>query len=132
MSSGQLKNLFKDGDDNIGYLINKVLTKIEQIPDKDGDTIHFWTKCGKHYRMYHEQDYCEDVYVDDIVGDLQGLLGLVIDASCETNKGVGTQNETYTWTFYKIQGEKENVTIRWYGTSSGYYCEEVDFQEVTE
>ncbi len=37
---------------------------------------------------------------------------------------------THTWAFYKFATVKGYVTVRWYGSSNGYYSEEVGFYEV--
>lgn len=91
------------------------------------------------YRMYHKQDCCESVWLDDIVGDLDDLVGSEITfATEETNRDEeeppaindGWQDDSYTWTFYKIGTNKGSVTLRWYGTSNGYYSESVDIIKI--
>ena len=54
-------------------LIGKTLTKI--VGGKNDDEIRFTTADGREYRMYHAQDCCEYVYVEDIIGDLDAMIG---------------------------------------------------------
>mgnify|MGYP005865371085 CR=1 FL=1 len=38
--------------------------------------------------------------------------------------------ESYTWTFYRFATAKGHVTVRWLGTSNGYYSKRATFDEV--
>ena len=115
-------------------LLGQVLTKVENI---DNEELVFTLSFGKKYRLYHEQDCCERVYIEDIVGSLVDLVGspllLVEEVSQSVNPDIGAVNEngeSSTWTFYKLVTIKGGVTIRWYGESNGYYSERVDFGPV--
>lgn len=117
-------------DVNFGILVGKTLKRVENIGNK---TIVFETIDGERYEMLHEQDCCESVSVEDICGDLEDLIGSpVIRASEDSNSDNprSGDDESFTWTFYNIATAKGHVTIRWYGTSNGYYSERVDFAKV--
>ncbi|HNN58908.1 MAG TPA: hypothetical protein PKN93_18520, partial [Leptospiraceae bacterium] len=36
------------------------------------------TECGKTFKMHHEQDCCECVSIDSVVGDISDLIGVPI------------------------------------------------------
>lgn len=107
---------------------------------KDDEEVIF--KGERTFRMYHYQDCCEHVYLEDVVGDLNDLVGYqilfaeeVVNQYDETDKftvdGKPRDPASETWTFYKLASEKGYVTLRWYGSSNGYYSESVIIEEST-
>lgn len=107
-----------------------------KITNKNNRELIFHTSRGEEYRLYHRQDCCECVYIEDICGDLNDLLGSpIIDAeevtSRENPENVNKKGQdSFTWTFYKLATAQGFVTIRWYGESNGYYSELVDFKQL--
>ncbi len=115
----------------VSELIGKTIVEIQN----NGDELIFTTNNGEVYRMWHSQDCCENVSIEDIEGDLNYLLNTpIFKASEETNrdnpKNEEYPSESFTWTFYKFATIKGYVTIRWYGESNGYYSESVDFEKI--
>lgn len=99
------------------------------------DSITFYTLSGKRFRMHFEQDCCSTCSIEDICGDVADIEGLVVDARCETNcdsHDPATEGcaESFTWTFYILQTQKGCVTIRWFGSSNGYYSETTSFTQL--
>lgn len=119
---------------NIKDLIGKTLVSVENQGDEE---IVFTADDGKKWKLYHDQDCCESVRVEDVTGDLADLVGSPIlmaeEVDSENTPPVDPNDaeESYTWTFYKFATIKGYVTIRFYGTSNGYYSESVDFTELT-
>ena len=116
---------------NFSELQGKNLTKVEQIGSY---VIRFESDDGKAYQLYHSQDCCESVVVEDISGDLSDLVGtpiLLAEEAQSSDDPPGYkheyQPESQTWTFYKLRTIKGSVDIRWHGSSNGYYSESVDF-----
>jgi hypothetical protein len=54
----------------VDLLVGKILKNVEQ----GDDDLRFHTEDGESYLMYHEQEYRETVYLDDICGDLKEVI----------------------------------------------------------
>jgi hypothetical protein len=115
-----------DGKDIFEDLKGQTLSRIDQSLDR----LVFITRDGKEYIMHHNQDCCEVVQIEDICGDLDDLIGQPITLAEETTNSeneLPNSDSWFMWTFYNIATSKGHVTIRWYGSSNGYYSVNVDF-----
>ncbi len=89
----------------------------------------FVTAEGERFLFGHYQDCCESVDINDIVGDLQDLVGeplLIAEEVSGATEPDEEHYESYTYTFYKFATRKGYVDVRWLGESNGYYSESVD------
>ena len=80
---------------------------------------------GPTVYMEHLQDCCENVYLEDIGGDLFDLEGSEILRAEENSEEGEDDYGTHTWTFYRIDTRRGSVCLRWFGESNGYYSEDV-------
>ena len=120
------------GNPVVNDLVGKTVYKIMD----DKEQVVFFCNDGTTYKLYHEQDCCENVQLEDICGDLQDLVDTPIlqaeEVSGEDPPGYSYSDTSHTFTFYKFATIKGSVTLRWLGESNGYYSESVDFVELDE
>jgi hypothetical protein len=118
-------------DAKVSDLVGHTMRSVE---NRENDEIVFTCDNGEVFKLYHDQNCCETVMVEDVVGDLADLVGApLLMAEEVSSDGVGAKDEydeSFTWTFYKFGTIKGYVDIRWYGTSNGYYSESVSFARV--
>lgn len=116
--------------DKFKTLKGKVITHIYSPSDASIIYIKTTDAC---YKMFHDQDCCETVYLEDVAGDWQDIIGHeILLAETVTNTHILKATDSrVTWTFYKLSTIKGSITLRWFGTSSGYYSEEVEFTEIS-
>jgi len=113
-------------EDLQGLILSKV------VVDDEVEEIRFYLTDTHYAALHHNQDCCEHVYIESIVGDLNDLIEtplLLVEESISTPAEEDSY-ESATWTFYRFRTIKGSVDIRWVGESNGYYSESVDFRVV--
>lgn len=80
---------------------------------------------GDSVNMYHQQDCCEYVWLEDFEEPKNLIGATVLDLVISENEG-DCEYGSMTWTFYKFQTTKGELFLRWCGESNGYYSEDVD------
>ena len=120
----------------LNNLLGKTMTSVVNV---DNQELVFTTTEGQVFKLYHEQDCCESVEIESIVGDLADLVGepmLMAEESTSQHHPEDHKpsqyDESFTWTFYKFATRKGYVDVRWFGQSNGYYSESVTFAEVKD
>lgn len=131
----------------IETLIGKTLSRVYTICStmESADRVIFITKDSEYFSLYHQQDCCESVCLEDICGDLDDLVNSpILTAEKVSSEDTATvklqseswynnrQEETNVWTFIKIGTKKGSVTIRFYGSSNGYYSEDIDLFQTSD
>lgn len=115
---------------DFGTLVGKTITNIHGM-EEGSAAVRIDTSDGSSYLMWHMQDCCEWVSLEDVVGNPSDLIGLPVAMAEVVHEAdeepLDKWDKSYTWTFYKLATARGYVTLRWYGTSNGYYSEEVYF-----
>ncbi len=144
-------NFYKDyKHESVAFeeLKGKRLKSIDILPYEDGKVIVFCCSDDDMFALYHGQECCEDVWLEDVCGDLDDLIESdILIAEFATNqdepigepynrglveKGQDFTNHwrSLTWSFYKLATIKGYVTFTWKGMSNGYYSEKVAFSRL--
>ena len=124
-----MKELKHNG--TLDCLKGKTIESIDGL-ESGSDNVYFMFTDGTKLHMYHQQDCCESVRVEDVIGDVNDLMyAPVVMAEEVTNSDDpppdDQSHESYTWTFYKFATTAGYVTVRWLGSSNGYYSETADW-----
>ena len=80
---------------------------------------------GIRLSFYHQQNCCENVVVEEVIGDFSDFIGQPITSVEERSEESENDYGHATWTFYEFTCPKGTVTVRWLGESNGYYSEDV-------
>ena len=82
------------------------------------------------YAFYHNQDCCESVYLTQVDGISDKIIGSRIVIAEEVTDSKSVAGGSITWSFYKIGTNKGMIDLRWQGESNGYYSESVDLIKI--
>ena len=130
--------------------MNKWYDKTVSESEMVGETVEFvdvddtknqiviTTQSGRQFRIYHDQDCCEQVEIaesQDGDGQLVTLIGKKIEGvAVELEEDVDPPpfEDCDSWTRTKIsfRTNSETVISRWIGTSNGYYSESITINEL--
>jgi hypothetical protein len=116
-------------------MMGETFIKVEQSTDmwEGNDCLKFYLDESRGYMLYHPQDCCEHVWISDINGDLNDLVGSPIMLADESvNWEESECGDSTTWTFYRFATRKGYVDVRFCGQSNGYYSESVYFCEFSD
>lgn len=111
-------------------MLGKTMSSVDG--ERGDDRMTFVSTCGRKFTFLHHQDCCEYVAIEDVCGDIADLVGSPIVEAEEISNTDAPEvagEASYTWTFYRFATAKGSVTVRWLGSSNGYYSEGVSFEE---
>ncbi|WP_417737245.1 hypothetical protein [Rosistilla oblonga] len=105
-----------------------MLTHIDT--DEKNNEIMLTTESGKVIKIFHDQDCCETVAIEDAEGEWHKLFGKVLVEASRDEKQSECDYGSKTETTLKFRVDGATVISRWIGESNGYYSESVDIEEV--
>lgn len=128
----------QNNEDNLKAMIGQVVTAIEREPSGEDVLLRLRLGDGAAMAFIHRQDCCESVSLDDVEGQDEDIIGSPITLAEEVSNTPEEPKDksdadygSFTWTFYRLATVKGYMTLKFYGTSNGYYSESVDFVRET-
>jgi hypothetical protein len=128
-----------DYDVKFSDLEGKKVVKVEGL-ERGSEKVTFICDDGEKFSMEYFRDCCASCSVEDVCGDPADLIGTIVRAEdpssldefneekeAKLQTGGDYMPESYTWTFFIVGTTKGTLTIRWYGSSNGYYSESPSF-----
>ena len=103
---------------NIDQIKGMTITAVVYKESDESLLIHLNTHVLK---MIHHQDCCETVYLADVVGSFEDLIGYPLLEVSESTVDIGSEDMSSTATYYNFKTVKASVQLRWVGESNGYY-----------
>ena len=116
---------------DISGLVGRVFTGVNTVCcDIDGVSVYVSLYAHDACVYFgHVQHCCESDGLDEVHGDPMDLVGSpVLKATLETG-GAEDEHGTASWAFYTLATAEGYVTLRFGGSSNGYYSEEVCIYE---
>ena len=108
----------------IEQLTGMAITAVIYKEDNESLLIHLNTHV---LEMIHYRDCCETVYLADVVGNFEDLIGYPLLEVSESIVNIeSAEYESTTASYYNFKTVKANVQLRWVGESNGYYSETVN------
>lgn len=112
-----MKDVFK-------MIKGQVIDSVQGL-EKQSEMLVINFKSGDSIKMYHDQDCCEDVWLEDFESPKNLIGATIVDLVIDENQE-DSEWGSRTWTFYKLMTTKGELFLRWCGESNGYYSEDVD------
>lgn len=122
-------------------LLGKRITKIEGL-DIGSEELKFYTADFHVFKVFHRQSCCEHVRLEDFEGDVEDLVGHVLTTAEQVSSQdrfdgkpqaseYCPEDDSFTWTFYRLGTDHGMMTLRFLGESNGYYGEEMEIKDLT-
>ena len=122
-------------DANFFELKGQVIKEITGL-EKDSPEVHIVTN-QTTYKLYHHQDCCESVLVENVIGDEKDILNEEIifaeeDAGANDPDWYTEYDRLYshTWTKYVLKTKNASLEFWFLGESNGYYNESVSIKKI--
>ena len=108
---------------NIDQIKGMTITAVVYKESDESLHIHLNTHV---LEMIHHQDCCESVYLADVVGSFEDLIGYPRLEVSESIVNTNSEDYSSTASYYNFKTVKASVQLRWVGESNGYYSETLD------